>query len=71
MLPSDETENLIVFLHGLGDSAQNFSRASIVQTVWKQMQEGDFPPSVLMIPEGKEGIGLIGSMVNTCMKRGR
>ncbi len=58
MLPNDETENLIVFLHGLGDSAQNFSRASIVQTVWKQMQQGDFPPTVLMIPEGERGYWL-------------
>ena len=58
LLPNDETENMIVFLHGLGDSAQNFSRASIVQTVWRQMQQGDFPPTILMIPEGERGYWL-------------
>jgi len=58
MLPNDETENMIVFLHGLGDSAQNFSRASIVQTVWKKIQKGEFPPTVLMIPEGERGYWL-------------
>lgn len=58
MLPNDETENMIVFLHGLGDSAQNFSGASIVQTVWQKMQKGEFPPTVLMIPEGERGYWL-------------
>ena len=58
MLPNDETENMIVFLHGLGDSAQNFARASIVQTVWGKMQRGEFPPTILMIPEGERGYWL-------------
>lgn len=58
LLPSDETDQMIVFLHGLGDSAQNFSRASIVQQVWREMQQGTFPPTVLMIPEGERGYWL-------------
>lgn len=58
LLPSNETNQMIVFLHGLGDSAQNFSRASIVQTVWSKMQRGEIPPAILMIPEGERGYWL-------------
>ncbi len=58
ILPSDETDQMIVFLHGLGDSAQNFARASIVQTVRQQMARGEIPPTILMIPEGERGYWL-------------
>jgi S-formylglutathione hydrolase FrmB len=55
ILPSEETKHMFVFLHGLGDSAENFVRASIVQTVLGSMKQGDTPPSVMLIPEGDRG----------------
>lgn len=54
-LPDQETKHMFVFLHGLGDTAENFARASIVQTVWQSMEDGEAPSSLLLIPEGKRG----------------
>ena len=55
LLPSDETKHMFVFLHGLGDSAEAFSRGSIVHTVQGSMAAGKTPQSVILIPEGERG----------------
>ena len=54
-LPSDQSNHLFVFLHGLGDTAENFARASIVQTVRQELSKDYIPTSYLMIPEGERG----------------
>lgn len=55
ILPSDETKHMFVFLHGLGDSAEKFTRGSLVQTVQNNMNSGNTPSSILLIPEGERG----------------
>ena len=55
LLPSEETTHMFVFLHGLGDSAEAFTRGSVVHTVRQSMSVGKTPPSVLLIPEGERG----------------
>ena len=55
ILPDEPTNEMMVFLHGLGDTAQNFSRTSIVQTVRKAMNNGELEAAVILIPDGDRG----------------
>ena len=55
ILPDEPTDDMIVFLHGLGDKAQNFARTSIVSTVRQAMKSGEIDPAIILIPDGDRG----------------
>lgn len=55
ILPSEETKQLMVFLHGLGDTAQNFARTPVVQTTLLAMKQGTIEPAAILIPDGGRG----------------
>lgn len=55
ILPDEPTDEMMVFLHGLGDKAQNFARTTIVQTVQSAMSAGTIDPAIILIPDGDRG----------------
>ena len=52
--PPKEGYPLLVMLHGLGDTATNWSRTSVPKTYTQAIEEG-LPPHIVVVPDGERG----------------
>ena len=58
-LPQEYDESraypLLVMLHGLGDSDQNWTRGRVLKTYRSAVEQGLLPEQIVLVPDGERG----------------